>query len=254
MEEILDLRRFPLDDVSGQALATLVERCRDDLDRFGSFDLDALVEPRAVRRVLAEVSDVVAAEPPRPARRQPVYPDALPRLPAGHPALSETVNNGVTVPDERLGDCMLARLYRWAPLTGFLARVLGKARLHPTPGGLTVSSHGAGQAAGWRFSGSEFKVRLLLQAPQFGGQFECVRDLRSDDDPNAEGVAALLAGRLPVTQERLMPGTLHVLRGRNTAQRVTTVEGGKPRIVAEFAYAEHVAAPARGERVSAGAV
>jgi hypothetical protein len=35
-----------------------------------------------------------------------------------------------------------------------------------------------GQELGWHFDNSEFAITLLLQAPQSGGQFEYVRDLR----------------------------------------------------------------------------
>lgn len=250
MMDVLDLVRFPLDRLDEPAGLALVERCRDDLGRFGLFDMDGLVRPAGLRRALAEVAPLLEAEPARPPRRHPVYPDLPDGLAAGHPALRETENTGKTVAGERLGDCLLARLYRWPPLADFLARVLGGPALQPRPGGMTVSCHAAGEAAGWRFSRSAFKVRLLLQAPQFGGSFEYVRDLRSGDDPCPERVAALLAGRLPVSCERLMPGTLNVLRGRNTAQRVTTVAGTKPRIIAEFAFAERAASAARGRQAA----
>ena len=36
----------------------------------------------------------------------------------------------------------------------------------------------------------------------------------------------------------LTPGTLNVFMGRNTAHRVTPVEGGRERIVAVFSYFE----------------
>ena len=36
----------------------------------------------------------------------------------------------------------------------------------------------------------------------------------------------------------LAPGTLNVFKGRNTAHRVTAVDGGRARIIAVFSYYE----------------
>jgi len=64
-------------------------------------------------------------------------------------------------------------------------------------------------------------------------------DLRSDDNPNYDGVAKLLEGRDPEAKIlRLKPGTLNVFRGKNTAHRVTTVEGNRERMIAVFSYYE----------------
>lgn len=252
MEDTLDLLRFPLHSLDSQEGEALVARCRADMDRFDMFEMDGLVRRAALRQALDEVAPALEALPPRSPRRHSVYPQP-PALPAGHPALTETENSGQTVPGDQLDAPLLRRLHLWPPLAEFLARVLNKPRLWPVAAGPTVSRHAAGEAAGWRFSQAEFKVRLLLQAPQFGGNFEYVRGLRSAADPNPQGVADLLAGRLPVSLERLMPGTLHVLRGRNTAQRLTTVGGDKPRIIAEFAFDEEPEPRGGAERRAAHA-
>ena len=63
--------------------------------------------------------------------------------------------------------------------------------------------------------------------------------LRSDTDPNYEGVGRLLAGEdQDVRILALAPGTLNVFKGRNTAHRVSPVEGERPRIIAVFSYYE----------------
>jgi hypothetical protein len=77
---------------------------------------------------------------------------------------------------------------------------------------------------------------LLLQTPSAGGAFEYLRDLRSEEDPNYDGVAALLNGELDTTLCPQDAGTLNVFRGVNTAHRVTPVEGEIPRINAVLTY------------------
>ena len=254
MQEILDLVRFPLDDLDGGAGQALVQRCRDDLERFGMVDLDRLVRPPAVRRALAEVAPLLDAEGPGGGvgtERQGVYPEPPPGLPAGHPALAEVESGGTILGGDRLGDCVLARIYHYPPLSEFLARVMGKLQLHSIEGdGLCIARYAAGEASGWHFDRAEFKVTLLLQAAQFGGIFEYARDLRSDAEPNTEGVVELLAGRLQPSARNLMPGTLNVFRGRNTAHRVTRVGGDTARIIAEFLYDDRPGA-ARAARVRA---
>ena len=72
-----------------------------------------------------------------------------------------------------------------------------------------------------------------------GGEFQYRSGLRSDTDSNYEGVARLLAGEdQHVRTLSLSSGTLNVFRGKNTAHRVTTVEGGRARIIAVFSYYE----------------
>ena len=57
---------------------------------------------------------------------------------------------------------------------------------------------GAGKELNWHFDNSEFAITLLLQAPEAGGVFEYVRDLRDAEagDMNYAGVEALLDGRV----------------------------------------------------------
>ena len=91
----------------------------------------------------------------------------------------------------------------------------------------------------WHFDRAEFTITVLLQAPLGGGDFQYRSRLRSEADPNYEGVARLLAGEDDrVTTLPLAPGTLNVFKGKNTAHRVTPIEGDRDRIIAVFSYYE----------------
>ena len=79
----------------------------------------------------------------------------------------------------------------------------------------------------------------MLEAPRSGGDFQYRGALRSESDPNYEGVTRLLAGEDEHVQTLgLEPGTLNVFKGKNTAYRVTPVAGDRARIVAVFFYYE----------------
>ena len=80
---------------------------------------------------------------------------------------------------------------------------------------------------------------LLLQAPKAGGEFQYRSALRSETDPNYDGVARLLqGGDDQIETLPLSPGTLNIFKGKNTAHRVTPVAGARERIVAVFSYYE----------------
>ena len=121
-----------------------------------------------------------------------------------------------------------------------LADVIGAEHLYLMDDPLArvnVMSYRHGEALNWHFDRAEFTVTLLLQAPMSGGEFQYRRDLRAAGDPNHDGVARLLAGKDPEVITRvIMPGTLNVFRGIDTAHRVTPVEGDRDRVVAVYSY------------------
>jgi hypothetical protein len=94
-----------------------------------------------------------------------------------------------------------------------------------------------GERLNWHFDRSEFTTTILLQAPLAGGEFLYHTDLRSETDPNYDGVARLLRGEDPDMQRQtLTPGTLNVFKGRNTPHCVTPVQGAVDRVITVFSY------------------
>ena len=243
INQIVDLARYPLADLSSPAAAELVARCRAELGRSGMFNLTGFLQPGVDEAAAAEVAPLFTTAAFMHARDHNIYfSDAVPGLEPDHPALAKkrTVNRTLCA-DQIAGSIVLA-LYRWPPLGAFLAATLGKPALYPMAdplAGANVMAYRAGEALNWHFDRSEFTTTLLLQAPDEGGDFEYRTDLRSDDDPNYDGVARLLAdGDADKRRLRLTAGTLTVFRGKNTAHRVTPVEGDRDRIIAVFSYYE----------------
>ena len=69
--------------------------------------------------------------------------------------------------------------------------------LHPMADPLArinVMAYHAGDVLNWHFDRAEFTTTILLQAPLSGGRFQYRRALRSDSNPNYEGVGRFLAG------------------------------------------------------------
>ncbi len=243
MDEIVNLSRYPLDDLNGPAAKSLITECQRDLNRGGMFNLKNFLSPHAVERILDNVMPVMRAASFEHKREHNIYfEEAVDVVAADHPALKkmETVNH--TVCADQIPENDIVSLYDWEPFRDFLARVMQKEKLYTMPDRLAcmnVMAYHESEALNWHFDRSEFTTTLLLQAPEQGGHFEYRADLRSAEDPNYDGVAETLDGRdSQIQQLKLDAGTLNVFRGKNTLHRVTPVVGDRQRVIAVFSYYE----------------
>ncbi len=243
MHDILDLDRYPLDQPGSPGWIALVDRCKADLARDGMFNLDGLLKPGAITRVIAEVKPVLDSASFIHRRSHNVYfRKEIPGLGADHPALKLFETSNQTICADQIPDSLLVRLYEWPNLAAFLAATMEIPALFPMDDRIAcanVMRYTEGEALNWHFDRSEFTTTLLLQAPRDGGAFEYRTGLRSDDDPNYDGVARILRGEDNAVQAMIAKaGTLNVFRGKNTAHRVTPVVGPVDRIIAVFSYYE----------------
>ncbi len=241
MHDILDLARYPLDRPGSPEWQALVDRCMADLSKNGMYNLEGLVRPEALARAVAEVRPVMDTLSFVHTREHNIYfMKSIPGLPDDHPALAKTKTINHTVCADQIPQSIIMHIYEWAPMILFLQATMDKSALYPMRDPLArvnVMSYRAGEALNWHFDRSEFTTTLLLQAPIKGGEFVYRTDLRSDTDPNYEGVARLMRGEDPdVKSLTLSAGTLNVFRGKNTAHKVATVEGDRDRLIAVFAY------------------
>ena len=220
MNELLDLDRFPLDEFRGARRRTLHAHGRNELHRTGIFNLEDLIRPQALARCVAEVDPVLETASFTHAREHNIYfDDTIQVLDPGHPALRRHRTMNHTICADQIPDSLLARIYEWEPLIDFLAAAMEKHRLYPMADPLAridVMAYRAGEALNWHFDRAEFTTTLLLQTPVSGGSVEYRRGLRSDTNPNYEGIGRLLAGE----DRRCAP--LPSLPGRSTCSRAGT--------------------------------
>jgi len=243
MRDVLDLDRYPLDRPGSAAWLDLVARCRDDLSREGMYNLDGLVTEPALKRAMAEIRPVMETLSFVHRRSHNVYfRKEVPGLAPDHPALRvvDTINH--TVCGDQIPQSVPVWIYEWPQFIVFLAATMGKDALFPMRdplARLNVMCYRDGEALNWHFDRSEYTTTLLLQEPSGGGEFQYRSDLRSDADPNYDGVARLLEGKdNEVKNLKLASGTLNVFKGKNTLHRVTPCKGPKERYIAVFSYYE----------------
>lgn len=241
---ILDLDRYPLHEENSGRWKTLLERCVSEIEANGMFNLEGLLRPGIAAKAVAQLRSTLETQFYTHRRSHNIYfKNSVPGVDPGHPALRmfQTVNHTICA-DQMEGSIVLAA-YEYPPLVRFLAAVMGKSFLHVMEDPLArvnVMAYREGEALNWHFDRSEFTTTLLLQEPEGGGGFAYRTDLRSDDNPNYDGVAKLLDGDDPEAKViHLKAGTLNVFRGKNTAHRVTPVKGNRERIIAVFSYYEN---------------
>lgn len=241
MDHLVDLKNYPIDRPDSPAYAALVADCRERLVRDGMFDLPGFMRAEAVDKAVEAARPTMATESFRHARSHNIYfRDSVEGLSPDHPALTkvETVNHTLCA-DQLQGNPVIT-LYEWQPFVEFLAATMGKDTLFPMEDPMArvnVQASHDGEALNWHFDRSEFTTTILLQAPQEGGELEYRKDLRSGEDPNFNGVAAVLRGEDPLVRRiALKPGALNVFRGVNTLHRVVPVKGPVERLVAIFAF------------------
>ncbi|WP_170559696.1 HalD/BesD family halogenase [Ruegeria atlantica] len=242
MREIINLDLYPLDQPGSAAWQDLIERCKSELSQNGLFNLPGFVRDNALQSAVSDLRPVFDENAFVHERRHNIYfKTSIEGLSNDHPALTQFETSNRTICADQLGQAVVIRLYEWPPFSQFLAAVMGKPKLFVMDDPLArvnVMAYSAGQALNWHFDRSEFTTTLLLQAPLAGGEFEYEKDLRADDNPNYNGVADLLEGRRKPTQMKLQPGMLNIFKGKNTAHRVTPVQGNRDRIIAVFSYYE----------------
>jgi len=243
IEGILDLDRYPLDREGSPEWRRLVEESSAALDASGMFNLEGFLRPGVAEAAVAEIRPVMDARSHTHKRMHNIYfKPSIPELSPDHPALRKVETVSHTVCADQIPGSIVLAIYEYEPLVRFLAVTMGKPRLHVMQDPLArtnVMAYRAGEALNWHFDRSEFTTTLLLQASERGGDLEYRTNLRSDDNPNYDGVARLLEGRDPDAKIlRMKAGTLNVFRGKNTAHRVTTVEGERERTIAVFSYYE----------------
>lgn len=240
MLTLIDLENYPTGQPYSDAYRSLVDRCQKDLERAGMFNLEGFLRPHACRAAVDKIQPVMAIDSYTHRRRHNVYfLDAVLGLEPNHSALVqvETVNH--TVCADQIENSAVIKVYEYPPLIQFLANTMMYLMDDPLAR-VNVMSYRENEALNWHFDRSEFTTTLLLQAPKGAGEFQYRTGLRTDHDPNYDGVARLLDGDDPKMKTlRLKAGTLSVFRGKNTAHRITPVVGSRERMIAVFSYYEH---------------
>jgi hypothetical protein len=240
--QLIDHARYPVDDLDDPRTVAATDRCRTTLDGTGVAIMPGFLTPAAVHAIVVESARLASGGHHQDIDATPYlelpdegWPDDHPRMATGRSALT-------AVPyDDFAPDSALRRLYEWDALMCFVARALGKERLHrydDALGALNDASMADGDELFWHFDQTDFVVSIALRSSDVGGDFECVPEARTRDDERYDDVTHILTGGAPerVTTIPMEPGTLMFFEGRRSLHRVTRIGGPTSRLVALLAY------------------
>lgn len=236
LEQIIEMDAYPIADPAFRVA------CKDTFDKTGVLAMPGFVRAQAIGSIrdegIANRHKVYAKE-----EKHSVYLSAAdPAYAPDHPRNRQVISSKGCITDDLMPEnSALRTLYNSDLFQGFLCDVLGENALYPYADPLSsINLHFAetGQELGWHFDNSSFAITLMVQAPEKGGQFEYVSDVRDADagDMNFDAVGDILDGKTPVKVLNAQPGELVFFRGRNSIHRVAPNEGERTRILAVLAY------------------
>ena len=241
--DVVDLETYPIHELDSERGQSLVARCREQLTTEGVCHLPGFITPEAVAEMVRLANELShkawKSDQPHPVYFESPARDVPPEDPRARTVRS--AKHGIAY-DYIPADAPLRRLYESDDLTRFIGAVLGKPVLYRSADpldALQITTFQPGDELGWHFDRSEFSVTVMYQPAERGGKFLYAPGMRSDDDPNYEGVQRVLDGDHSGVKELPgQPGTLAFFHGHNALHWVTPVEGSRPRINTVLTYGE----------------
>ncbi len=242
--QLIDLDRYPLDDLDSEAGLQLVADTRASLGAIGSCSLPGFVRASVISEMAAQASSLEHLAYSGPTEVTPYFfnynlgegvevPDDHPLKRKGRRNLAQVATD--LIPEQHL----LSRLYYSPVMPVFLARVLEQPvyRNQDKYQSLNISMMNTGGCQQWHFDCGPMVTTLLLQAPDAGGAFEYVPELRSDENENFDQVRRVLDGDTRRNKQiKVEAGALNLFHGHYSMHRVTEVRGDRMRIQAILGF------------------
>ena len=239
---MVNLQRYPIADLENTESRAFADQCRQRYLETGLCMLSNFITPEA-HEILAEEANSISDQAYFCKSTHNAYlTEDDPNLPAGDVAHRQEQTYVGSVPYDKIAeDAYLRQLYRWDPLKDFIGYVLGKNKFYRFAdpfGACSINVFVNGGEHGWHFDESEFTVTLMLQAPESGGAFEYVPQIRGAANEKEIVDRVLDGDRSRVVELPFRAGTLLIFGGQQTIHRVTRVTGERPRLVPVLCYSE----------------
>ena len=242
LKTIVDLEKYPIQDLNSPSIKSLIKRCKDDLDQFSCSTISNFILPRSLKVMNEELEKKIDEVYMSNKSINPyLYSKDDPSLPKNHPKrIFMSRDNGYLNSNLFEKNSEMKFLYKQEELLKFVSACLGISPIYRWADPLACHAYNIMKPDGilpWHFDSCEFTLSLMIQKPEKGGIFEYCPNIRVPGNENFEEVKKVLNGdRARVKQLKLEPGDLQIFKGRFTLHRVTKVEGNKPRYLCIPAY------------------
>lgn len=236
LNNLVDTQEHPLDQPE------FAQKLHEKLNTDGVVVLHSFIRPHVLEQLLIEATEKKAKAFYTKSTHNVYLTPQNESLPQCHVFNRQVESSkGCIATDQIPSSSILKVLYYHTGFQDFLANVVGVEKLYPYADPLSeinVHYYNEGQELGWHFDNSSFAITLLLQAPNDGGDFEYVPNIRDSakGDNGYEGVSKVFSGESTVKKLFIKPSSLVIFRGRDSLHRVTKVIGDRNRIIAVFAY------------------
>lgn len=254
---LLDLERYPIDQLDSDAGRALINHCRKQLEDDGCVVLEQFVPAEALARLEAETERLSPEAHYNQTETNPYNGDPDPDLPASHPKNRfADRTNGFVAGDRINSETIIRQVYESPDFQRFIAAVVELDEIHEYAdplAGLVINVLREGCQHPWHYDTNEFIVTMMTRQSEDGGQFQYAPGIRSPEGENFDAVEKVLDGdHSQVRKIDLQPGDLQIFFGRYSLHRVTPVSGARERHTVIFAYAKEpgfIGRPERAKRI-----
>ncbi len=242
-QEVINLDNYPIQDVDSLEFKSLTRRFKEKLDAQQYVVLPDFIRPTAREQAVRQIEGLIhLANHNCSDRNCYLQRKRDPALPPDHPrnillSASTWMLGANLLPDES----PLKTLYYWENMKRMVASIVGAPELFFNEDEyqpVNALCYKEGDRSAWHFdSVNAFTMTLMLQAPERGGDFEMIPNIRSDDDQMYHQVQKALApGYENVVRVGREEGALCIFRGCNSLHRVSEVSGSTLRMMGVFVY------------------
>ena len=240
---IINFQEYPIQHSSIQPCFELIQYCRSRLNVEGYCVLNRFITSDALALAQAESEDLSLLAQHTIRYTNPYKTDDDPFLPVDHPVRSFALRTNAFISQDKFNKrSIFLAIYHAEVFKRFIAACLGQVMIYEYAdplGALVLNVLRPGGQHPWHFDENDFSIVLMIRAPQQGGNFEIAPDIRAANTENFEWVGQVLKGdRARVKQLKLLPGDLHIFRGKMSLHRVTEVLGKTERHTVVFSYTQ----------------
>ena len=229
-ENIINLEQHPIQD------SNYSKSCKDQLDLAGALVMKKFLTPETVKFLQDEAREMRPLAYFCRQNHNAYLLDPDPEFPKEHIRNLEQVSDKGCVPHDQIPDLSpLRTLYEWPGFREFLECVLD-VPVYPyadTLSSININYYERGQQLSWHYDNASFAITLMIQAPEEGGEFEYLDEVRNSEagEQGYKETEAVIKGTLKPKSLSMGDGALVLFRGRNSLHRVAPVVSDRARIL-----------------------
>ena len=193
LETIIDLKKYPIQDLNSPPIKELIKKCKTDLDQFSCATIPNFILPKSLKIMNTELEkQLEEVYMSKQSINAYLYSKDDPSLPKDHPKrMFMDRDNGYLNSDLFEKDSEMKFLYEQEELLKFVSSCLGISPIYRWADPLACHAYNVMKPDGilpWHFDSCEFTLSIMIQKPEKGGIFEYCPNIREPGNENFEEV------------------------------------------------------------------